>query len=69
MNILCKFGFHKASKTKYMHTYNSNGKHKWFSNHAVCKRCGKRLHKVRIDRNGQIMKAANGKENTLRETD
>lgn len=41
MNILCKLGLHKISKTKYITVHKQRGKHKYRRNYMVCDRCGK----------------------------
>lgn len=40
-NILCKLGFHKASKTTFIRSYKQRGRHKYHRNYQVCVRCGK----------------------------
>lgn len=42
-NILCKLGFHKANKFKFIRVYKQRGKHKYHRNYQVCERCGKVL--------------------------
>lgn len=50
MNILCKLGFHKPSKTEYIQVTKyrkRSGCHgnKYHRNYQLCERCGKRLDK------------------------
>ena len=47
-NILCKLGFHKSDKYRFIRVNCRNGKHKWHKNYAVCIRCGKRLARLSI---------------------
>lgn len=54
MNILCRFGFHKPDADTCICVYKSRGKHKWQRNYAMCKRCGKKLHKVKLSASGVI---------------
>lgn len=42
-NILCKLGFHKVNKFKFVKVYKQRGKHKYHRNYQVCDRCGKLL--------------------------
>lgn len=49
MNILCKLGFHKPSKTEYVRVRIIKKRpckkvHTYHKNYQVCERCGKRLH-------------------------
>ena len=41
MNILCKMGFHKLDRERYVKVKRTKGKHKWHKNYCVCSRCGK----------------------------
>lgn len=50
MNILCKLGFHKADEVRYVRVYHQKRKHRWHTNRAVCKRCGKLLHRISFRR-------------------
>ena len=51
-SILCRFGIHSADPYVHILVRNHNGSHSWRSNYEVCKRCGKRLRKIRIVREG-----------------
>lgn len=49
MNILCKLGFHKPSKTEYVRVRITKKRplkkvHVYHKNYQVCERCGKRLY-------------------------
>lgn len=48
MNLLCRFGIHTADPYVHIQVKCRNGSHRWQSNYEVCKRCGKRLRKIRI---------------------
>ena len=43
MSILCKLGFHKLDKSRYLIARLKKGKHKWHRNYFCCERCGKLL--------------------------
>lgn len=47
-SILCRFGIHTADPYVHIQVKCHNGSHRWQSNYEVCKRCGKRLRKIRI---------------------
>ena len=47
-SILCRFGIHTADPYVHIQVRCRNGSHRWQSNYEVCKRCGKRLRKIRI---------------------
>lgn len=51
-SLLCRFGLHKADKNGYVRVEKSRqgkrGTHKWHTNYAVCKRCGKLLFRVKL---------------------
>ena len=47
-SILCRFGIHTADPYVHIQVKCRNGSHRWQSNYEVCKRCGKRLRKIRI---------------------
>lgn len=48
-SILCRFGIHTADPYVHIQVKCRNGSHRWQSNYEVCKRCGKRLRKIRRD--------------------
>lgn len=55
MSILCRLGFHKASKTDYVRVKvikkrPCNKIHTYYKNYQVCERCGKRLNRVYFKR-------------------
>ena len=50
MNILCKLGFHKVMKDRYVRVRKRNGKHRWHKNYLVCARCGKMVRAVSFHR-------------------
>lgn len=41
--LLCKLGFHKVNKFKFIKVYKKRGRHKYSRNYQVCERCGKLL--------------------------
>lgn len=47
-HILCKLGFHKIDRYKYIRVHYRNGKHKWHKNYVICQRCGKRMWRFGI---------------------
>ncbi len=47
-SILCRFGIYTADPYVHIQVKYRNGFHRWQSNYEVCKRCGKRLRKIRI---------------------
>lgn len=47
-SILCRFGIHSVDPYVHIQVKCCNGSHRWQSNYEVCKRCGKRLRKIRI---------------------
>lgn len=48
-SILCRFGIHTADPYVHIQVKCCNGSHRWQSNYEICKRCGKRLRKIRAD--------------------
>ena len=51
-NILCKLGRHKADKYRYATFFYKNGKHKWRRNYAICRRCGKVMYAISLNKGG-----------------
>lgn len=49
-NILCKMGFHKPDKYRYVTFIKQRGKHKYRRNYAICLRCGKTLYSVSLNK-------------------
>lgn len=47
-SILCRFGIHTADPYVHIQVKCCNGSHRWQSNYEICKRCGKRLRKIRF---------------------
>ena len=47
-SILCRFGIHTADPYVHIQVKCRNGSHRWQSNYEICKRCGKRLRKIRM---------------------
>lgn len=47
-SILCRFGIHSPDPYVHILVRYNNGRHSWRSNYEVCKRCGKRLRKIRL---------------------
>lgn len=50
--ILCKLGLHKADKCNPITRVVIRGTHKYRTTHIVCKRCGKKLHRITWNKNG-----------------
>lgn len=49
-NILCKMGFHKPDKFKFVTVKKQVRRHKWHRNYAICKRCGKLIGTVSFNK-------------------
>lgn len=54
-NILCILGWHKPDEDGYVTLIKCRGKHRFRRNYAVCKRCGKTLYSVSLNRWGERM--------------
>ena len=52
-SILCRFGIHSPDPYLHILIRCHNGSHSWRSNYEVCKRCGKRLRKIRFVKEGK----------------